>query len=250
MLFRALSRMLAIQQPRLAPVDGARLNRIGERAWAADRSLVYGTREQLPLRMVVLRDDRDGLTLYSPLALDAGTLEALAGLGKVRHLVVPNRFHTGFVGAVADCFPEASLLLPSWNAGLEQRFPARSKVVVNGEHLGAGLELRRVILRDGLDELVLYHDSSELLAVADLIFNLQHGGTLSRVFYRLNGVWRRPATSRLQRWLLLKNHIELDAFYRWAMDRPFSQISVAHGQLITADAREHFYQLFASYGRS
>ena len=33
-----------------------------------------------------------------------------------------------------------------------------------------------------------------------------------------------------------------------SMGRPFSQISMAHGLLITREAREQFYQLYHRYG--
>ncbi|MEM8769474.1 MAG: hypothetical protein AAGE43_18710 [Pseudomonadota bacterium] len=265
MFFRLASRMLAAQRPELGAVDGARLTRIGSNAWAADRSLLYGARSQLPLRMVVFRDAKRDLTLYSPLKLDVGTVEALDGLGTVRRLVVPNRFHTLFVAAVAEQYPDAELLLPSWNAGLEEQFNGRSYTIVGAEAMDteglcSDLEVKSVTLREGLDELVIYHDASELLAVGDLFFNLrlspQQASAMTRFIYRLNGVWQRPARSRLQRLVLLKNREGLGDFYRWAMGKPFSQISMAHGQLLTTDAREQFYQLFssyspyASYGRS
>ncbi len=255
MLFRLASRMLATQQPQLAAADGARLTRIGEDAWVADRNLLYGARgrQPLPLRMVVLRDPAGNLTLYSPLGLDPGTTEALDGLGTVRRLIVPNRFHTLFVGTVAGSYPQAELLFPTWDAGLRARFGDRSSTVRAVASVAPGLEVRAVRLRDGLDELVLYHDASELLAVGDLLFNLQVNpqqlSPASRLIHRLNGIGQRPALSRLQRLLLLKDRAELGGFYRWALGKPFSQISMAHGQLIASDAREHFYQLFSPYGR-
>ena len=45
----------------------------------------------------------------------------------------------------------------------------------------------------------------------------------------------------------MKDRDSLGEFYRWAMAKPFSRISMAHGQLITTGAREVFYQLFHQY---
>jgi hypothetical protein len=248
-MFALLARMLARQRPEQAPVSGARLSRIGPGAWVADRELVFGRNTRLPLRMVVLAHEPRSLTLYSPVALDPGTLEALSGLGTVTRIVVPNRFHTLFAGRALDAYPQAVLLVPPTSAGLEDRFSRRAQRVVDTVKLGEGTELRSVVLRPGLEELVIYHDPAELLVLCDLLLNL-HGGTgLQRLGYRLNGVWRRPARSRLQRLLLLKDRQSLAAFYRWAMAKPFSQISMAHGQLITSGARECFYQLFGSQVR-
>ncbi len=247
-MFTLLTRLAARQRPEQAHVSGARLTRIGRGAWVADRELVYGRRSRLPLRMVVIEHAPGELTLYSPVSLDDGTLEALNGLGSVTRIIVPNRFHTLFVGRAMDAYPDAELLLPAADGGLLSRFPRRGRHVLQSVRIGDRTELEPVRCRDGLVELVLYHDPAELLAVCDLLFNLQSAIGLQRLVLRLNGVWRKPAQSRLQKMLLLKDHESLAAFYRWAMGKPFSQISMAHGQLIAEDPREKFYQLFGSYG--
>lgn len=247
--FRTLTRLLARQQPEQQPVDGARLQRIGPQCWSADRELVYGRRSRIPLRMVVTRDREGGLTLYSPVALDEGTQEALAGLGNVARIVAPNRFHTLFAGRVLDAYPGAELVLPEENAGLAERFPARSRIVRAPTQPGSDLELYPVRLRDGLVELCAYHDESETLLVADLLFNLRQAGSrLGRLAYRLNGIRQRPGHSHLQRLLLFRDDESLQLFYRWALAKPFSQIAMAHGQIIGMDAREQFYQAFSRFG--
>jgi hypothetical protein len=107
-----------------------------------------------------------------------------------------------------------------------------------------------VRLREGLSELVLFHDQSETLILADLLFNVQQAASPAvRLACRMNGIWRRPGHSRLQRLLLLRDEESLGAFYRWALSKPFVQIAMAHGQLIAEDAREQFYQVFRRYGR-
>jgi hypothetical protein len=234
----------------MVPVEGARLQRIGEQCWVADRELTYAGRGLLPLRMVVVKGPDDELTLYSPVELDEGTREALAGLGRVARVIAPNRFHRSFVGRVLDAFPDAELLVPEANGGLLKRFGNRARVITGLEVMSPGLELVPVKLRDGLVELVLYHDLSETLIVADLLFNLQQAASpLIRFALSLNGVWRRPGQSRLQRLLIVKDVSGLAGFYRWALSKPFAQIAMAHGQLITANAREQFYQIFSRYGR-
>ena len=198
--------------------------------------------------MVVLQDDEDGLLLYSPVALDEGTLEALRGIGEVRRIVVPNRFHTLFVAAAASAFPEASLLLPAGDAMSGEPFADRARGVDGLISIGADLQILPVAQREGLVELVAYHDPSELLVVSDLFFNFQQAEGLVRWLLIVNRAWRRPAHSVLQRLFLLENREALSHFYRWAMSKPFNQISMSHGQLITHQAREVFYQLFHRFG--
>lgn len=247
--FRWLVAAVGRLRPEPNPVDGARLGRLGQGAWIADRELRFGRRHSIPVRMVVLRGEGDHLTLYSPVDLDEGTQEALAGLGVVSRIVVPNRFHRLFVDRAMAIYPNATLLIPEADGGLGSRFPGRTRMVLEYERLDPDLEVMSVHLREGLDELVLYHDLSESLILADLLFNLQQAPTAAlRWFYRLNGIWRKPGHSRLQKLLLLKEGQSCRRFYRWALARPFSQISVAHGQLITGNAREVFYQRFRRFG--
>ncbi len=233
----------------MAPVDGARLHTIGDQCWVADRELIYG-RGLLPVRMVILRGNDGALTLYSPVHLDDGTLEALSGLGSVRHVIAPNRFHTLFVGRALALYPEAELLVCEAHGGLAQQFGDRTRVIRERTVLESGLELMPVRLRDGLGEVVAYHDPSVTLILADLLFNIQQaaGGPV-RFAYRMNGIWRRPGQSRLQRLFLLRDEESLAGFYRWALSRPFEQIAMAHGHLMSIDAREQFYQVFRRYAR-
>jgi hypothetical protein len=241
--------LLSRQQPEVLPLDGARLQRIGPQCWIADRELAYGGRATLPVRMTVIGDRQAGLTLYSPVALDEGTQEALAGLGEVVRVIAPNRFHTLFAGPVLDAYPNAELLVPRESGGLVERFPTRTTVVRDRFVPDSGLELYPVQLREGLIELCAYHDASESLVLADLLLNFrQASSSLARFIYRLNGIWQRPGHSYLQRLFLFREQESLRLFYRWALAKPFSQIVMAHGQIITSDAREQFYQVFSRYG--
>jgi hypothetical protein len=233
----------------MGPVDGARLHRIGDECWVADRELSYG-RGTLPLRMVIVRGEAGALTLYSPIDLDPGTREALMGLGHVTRIISPNRFHTLFVDRAMEIYPDARLLVSHADGGLAERFPGRTTLIGEPTGLGTGLETVPVRLREGLSELVLFHDQSETLILADLLFNVQQAASPAvRLACRMNGIWRRPGHSRLQRLLLLRDEESLGAFYRWALSKPFVQIAMAHGQLIAEDAREQFYQVFRRYGR-
>ena len=247
MLFAGLSALIRRQRPELVPVDGARLTRCGDRAWVADRELNYGGRNRLPVRMVVLADESDALSLYSPVWLDDGTVEALSGLGEVRRIIVPNRYHTLFVKHALETFPEAKLLLPEVDGCLAARLSTPGQHITEPTPISGGTEILPVRLRPGFEELVLYHDPAELLVVSHLMFNLHRAEGFLRWLHVINGVWQRPALSRLQRLRLNRDRTSLVPFYRWAMSKPFSQISMSHGQLITTEAREVFYRLFHGF---
>ena len=98
--------------------------------------------------------------------------------------------------------------------------------------------------RAGYSEIALYHDPSEMLVVADLLFNVRVGGRALEWLFRLNGAWRRATHTRLQRALYLRNHDALSEFYAWALTKPFSRLSMSHGHVVSDDAREVFYRAF------
>lgn len=217
--------------PRMAPVDGARLTRIGNEIWAADRELILPAGQRLPIRMVVLRGRDRRLLCYSPVATDIETVEALQGLGEVTWLAAPNRQHRRFLHQASQAFPGARII------GCRDHASERGNGLPQEGDIDGMVDFRVVPLRRRSAELVLYHDASETLVVCDLIQNL-------------------PAPERaLERWLMLgaggarraQKLLDRSAragFYRWAMARPFSQISMAHGTIIRDGAREVVYRLF------
>ena len=98
-MFELLAKLTRHVPVQLAGVDGVRLRNCGQGAWVADRELRLGGGVVLPIRMVLLETEVGRLICYSPVALDSATVEAIAGLGQVDVIVVPNRFHTLFLAA-------------------------------------------------------------------------------------------------------------------------------------------------------
>ena len=243
--FRFFDALLARHAPSQLEVDGARLQAIGRRIWVADRELAMAGGVRFPVRMVVIGNETGELMCYSPVSLDADTIEAIGGVGDVRWIVAPNAHHTLFVRECQQVFPNAQVLAPGPVKDcapqiIDSQDPRSGRI-------GEGFEALAVDLRPEFTELVLYHDLSETLIVSDLLFNIHAGSRRLRWFMRLNGAWQREGHTRLQRLLLIKNRHALGEFYRWAFARPFGQISMSHGQVISADAREVFYQIFHPY---
>ena len=104
-------------------VDSVRLRNCGRGAWVADRELRLAGGVVLPIRMVLLENEVGRLICYSPVELDSGTVEAVAGLGQVDVIVVPNRFHTLFLDAAHKQFPAAKVIVPPSHLGIAGRPP-------------------------------------------------------------------------------------------------------------------------------
>jgi hypothetical protein len=238
---RFIDKLQAVYRPFQAVIDGARLQSIGEQIWVADRELCFAAGVRLPIRMVVMGNRAGDLVCYSPVALDEATVEALAGIGEVRWIVVPNRHHGLFAREYQQHFPAARTLAVTPVPGCAAR------VLRSPAQIGPGFEALIVKLSIDFQELVIYHDRSETLVVSDLLLNIRAGNRRLEWLLRLNGAWRRAGHSRLQRLLLMRDRQGLAEFYRWALAQPFVQISMSHGQVIQADAREVFYQVFHRY---
>jgi len=222
----------------MAPVDGARLTRIGQEIWSADRELMLAAAYRLPVRMVVLRAPGRRLLCYSPVRIDPETLEALQGLGEVGWLAVPNRLHTTFLPEAREAFPGAEVI------GCADEACVSTEGLQGAHGLGGFVDCHVVRGYRGFRELVLYHDASETLVLSDLMVNFTAGEPWLEWWLKLNGAWGRPSQTRLRKLRLVHDPLALDGLYRWAMARPFRQISLSHGGIIREDAREIFYQHF------
>jgi hypothetical protein len=230
--FSLFSQLIARYTRIQVDVHGARLRAVGAQIWVADREVILVGGMRLPIRMVVVGNRSGDLLCYSPVALDDATIEALSGIGEVRWIAAPHALCTPMTQQFMHHFPAAQLLaVPGTGAAL----------------IGMGLETRTVNLSGGFCERVIYHDLSETLIVSDLLLNIHSGGRALEWLLRMNGIWQQAGHTRLQRGLIMRDRQGLVEFYQWALARPFVQVTMSHGQVIGANAREIFYQVFHRY---
>lgn len=218
-------------------IDADTLTQVDENLWISSIAhrfvgLHIGT------RMTVVRLASGELLLHSPIAITPELKQALAALGSVQHIVCPNLFHHSYAGDAMRAYPSARLYGP---AKLRQKrtdlkFDAllsdTPDASWNGELLPTTIE------GSMMAETVLYHVPSRTLITSDLVENfrdcphaftrwyLKAGGILGKVGWhpllRLVYVNRRKARGSLEKILAL----------------PFDRVIVAHGDIITRDARE------------
>ena len=85
--------------------------------------------------------------------------------------------------------------------------------------------------------------SDSVQAAFAILDNVRNGNRRLQAVMRVNGAWQKAGHTRLQRWLILRDPDGLTKFRRWALSRPFVQISMAHGLIVQEDARECLYRL-------
>ena len=128
-------------------------------------------------RMTIIQLASGELFLHSPIAFDAALARRLQSLGRVRHLISPNRGHYAHIGEWARAFPEAI----AWaSPGVRARARARRVDVQFQRDLTMRPppdwrdEIDQTILPGAaLDEVVFFHRQSKTLIVADTIMNFE-----------------------------------------------------------------------------
>ncbi len=128
-------------------------------------------------RMTVVRLASGDLFLHSPVTFDAALARQISSMGRIRHLVSPNRGHYAHIGEWARAFPDAI----TW-ASPRVRERARSqRIEVHFERdLGSEApdewreDIDQAIIPGAVsDEVVFFHRRSKTLILADTIMNFE-----------------------------------------------------------------------------
>ncbi|HLT29307.1 MAG TPA: DUF4336 domain-containing protein [Myxococcaceae bacterium] len=190
-----------------------------------------------PTRMVVARLASGDLWLWSPTPPTPALLAELAPLGRVAHLISPNRLHYAFIGQWRPHAPGAV----AWaSPGVRERARSQGISVVFDANLGDRSDAAwaatfdQVLYRSSgfLEEVVFFHRASRTLLIADLIQAMEpeRMGWLLRVVTRLGGNRAPGGTPADIRWLAKRRRRAARAFYeqvqRWAPER----LIVTHGR--------------------
>jgi hypothetical protein len=220
----------------------AELVQLHDDLWIARRPLSF-LGLQLGTRMTVVRFGED-LLLHSPVAPDDALLDALAGLGRVRWVVGPNRFHHLFLGPWMERGAEGWAV-----AGLHRKRPDLRFAGTVGTanpwpdafhaHPTKGLPFT--------DEAVFLHRPSRTLVVSDLLFNLSPDApALTRAAMWAGGAYPGVCCSHLERVLMKRAAArdDLERVLRW----DFERVVLAHGEVVEEGGRDALRTAYAWLG--
>jgi hypothetical protein len=193
----------------------------------------------IPVRMTVIRLGDGRLVLHSPVPITGQLRIELDALGTVGFIIVP-RAHGRFVEQAARAFPEAQVMVAP-SAALKRRSlrSLRGETPLANHPPAAWAGEIECLLLQGfrLGEVVLFHPSSRTLVLTDLCFNIQRSSSrVSRVFFRVNGMWRHFGPSRLIRRLAVSDRAALGESLGRVLEWDFDRILPGHGDPIEADA--------------
>lgn len=225
------------------------LKTVADDIWIVDGPVV---RMRLPLvsipfptRMVVVRLPDQTLWVWSPTELVPSIREHLEALGKVAHLVSPNRLHYAHIPAWQAAYPQAR----AWaSPGVEARARSQGIAAQFDEELGDEAPaawngvIDQLVFRGSriVDEVVFFHRPSQTLIVADLVENFEKEKIDSPFFRWLSRMGRAqhpdgqtPLDLRwsfLGRQALARAHAE--KILAWAPER----LVMAHGRWFANNA--------------
>lgn len=193
-------------------------------------------------RMTVVQLATGDLFLHSPIAFDVTLATQLDLLGRIRHLVSPNRGHYAHIGEWARAFPEAI----TWaSPGVRERAHSQHIDVHFGRDLGPNAppewrdEIDQTIIPGAvLDEVAFLHRETKTLILADTIMNFEPDKISQpyRLIARLAGISSpsggMPIDMRLAFWPRRQRvRPAIESILSWEPER----IILSHGRCFDAN---------------
>ncbi len=201
---------------------------------------------RIQTRMAVSRLDGDALWVCSPLPMTDEIARTLDALGRVAHIVSPNKIHNQGLSSFCARYPHAKL----WaSPGLPERRPELEYAgVLTDEPEVAWAEHLDQRVTEGnafFSEVIFFHRASRTLVVADLVENIGPDTLPSkagRALAKMMRIYGRALPSpefRMYTFDAEAARQKLDEINTW----PFERILLAHGDLITENAHEVFQKV-------
>ncbi len=146
-----------------------KLNQIGEELWLVEGSIVNFYGFPYPTRMLIARLPNNDLWIWSPISLSKQLNNLVNSLGRVAHLVSPNKLHHLFLDEWLENYPKAKLWGPTstikkrkelaFQPPLQDKPPAEWQGAIDQFWMRGSFFF---------DEIIFFHKSSKTAIIADL----------------------------------------------------------------------------------
>jgi len=220
----------------MTPIDREGLTEIAPGLWITSIphrfvGLHIGT------RMTVVRLATGELLLHSPVAMTPELRRAIDSIGPVAHIVCPNVFHHSYAGEAVSAYPNAVLHGPR-QLQKRRRDLHFAATLSDTPHPGWNGELLSATIAGSLmAETVLYHVPTRTLITSDLVENFHdHPHAFTRAYLKLGGLLGKVGWHPLLR-PVYYNRRRARASVERILALPFDRVIIAHGDIITRDAR-------------
>ena len=228
------------------------LNSIGESIWLIEGEIVNFYGFPYPTRCIVIKLHNDDLWVWSPTTLTEQLINEVNTLGRVAHLVSPNKIHNLYLKDWKDAYPDALLWGP--DSTIRKR-PDLSFQTPLTEHSPSQWrdEIDQIWFRGSpaMDEIVFFHHLSSTAILADLSENFSaeflrdHWSpwkrTIARLWKIVEGYGYAPLEWRLS-WF---NRSPARAALKKLLGLNPTRIIMAHGVWQQDNGREYLKKAFA-----
>ena len=231
------------------------LESVGPDIWLAEGDIVSFYGFPYPTRMVLIRLSSGMLWIWSPIALSEHLRQEIDALGRVTHLVSPNKIHHLYLADWKAAYPAARLWGPAstvakrsdltFQAPLTDQPPTDWAGDIDQFHFTGSL---------ALDEMVFFHKASKTAILADLSENFSaeflstHWTPWAR---RLARIWKI-----MEPWGLAPLELRFTWFKRAdaraardrLLDQQPEQVIMAHGEWQRTDGRAYLERVLGWLG--
>ncbi len=232
------------------------LVRLADDVHALESHLRVAPGFHLPIRSTLLGVGSGELMVISPLRMDDALAARVSALGRVTHIVSPNKFHHLFVGDAAARWPDAQVHLAG---GLPAKLGKLGRAVPSHLALPEGMprDVQAIPVEGmpALDETLFFHAPSRTLVVTDLVFHVlgPTQGLLTGLILRLVGAHQKLAQGLELRFMVRDREATRQSLER-VMALDFTRLVMAHGVVVEEDAKERLrhalrYMLAVPRGR-
>lgn len=209
--------------------------------WLKEYPIHYmGTRFNSRMTVIRLPDGR--LIVHSPCAMDADTRAALDALGEVAFIVAPGNFHYLHVESAQAAYPRAETFICP---GLERKRPELEFDWILGDRADPRWQgaIEQTLVRGTriIWEVAFLHVPSRVLILVDALENFTDRtpgvNWLLKVWFKgIFRMWNRPKPAPEYRvgW---GDRKAAGKSLKAILERDFSRVVVAHGDLIESDAK-------------
>ena len=201
---------------------------------------------QLGTRMTVIRMKNNILFLHSPTILTPDLKKQLDEFGEVSIIVCPNKLHHLYINSYVDNYPNAKIYAAP---GLEKK---RKDIQFNGTLLDEPNEewheeIDQMVFRGCffMKEIFFFHKETKTLIATDFIQSIHpYHNLFERLMGRIGGIYNNPSPPRDLRLMMRLDRQTTKQSVERVKQWNFDKIIIAHGQLITRDAKIVFNKAF------
>ncbi len=218
------------------------LEEVDDAVWLAEGGIVSFYGFPYPTRSVIVRFGNGDLWVWSPIKPSPGLLKELGRLGRIAHLVSPNKIHHLYLQDWAALLPEAQVWGPPSTIS-KRRDLAFREPLSDIPPMQWQPDLDQAWFRGSpaMDEVVFLHRPSRTVIVADLIesftdrFLREHWSWWQRPLAKLGGITAHRPRAPLEWRLSFIKRAPARAARDKVLGWPCERVIMAHGEWQRAD---------------